>query len=184
MNGPTAAAEVSLAMIESGAKQFADKHQDLAGIVQLLNDQVEAMKRAALPDIKRAVVRAAEAHAKLFNLVESAPGLFVSPKTITFHGIKVGYRKGSGGIEWDDPDKVVELIEKHFSAARAELLIKTTKKPIKGAIEDLDVSDLKKIGCRVEATSDVVVIKATDSGVDKIVTALLKEATADENSNQ
>jgi hypothetical protein len=56
-----------------------------------------------------------------------------------------------------------------------DLLIKITKKPIAKALADLDVSDLKRIGCRVEATGDIVVIASTDSEVDKLVKALLAD---------
>jgi hypothetical protein len=71
---------------------------------------------------------------------------------------------------------VVTLIEKSFPKAQADLLIKTTKKPIKKALEDLDVGALKRIGCRVVETGDEIVIKPADSEVDKIVTALLADA--------
>ena len=88
----------------------------------------------------------------------------------------MGFRKGTGGIDWSDDDQTVKLIEKHFPKTQAELLIKTTKKPIKKALADLDVADLKRIGCTVESTGDVVFIKPADSTVDKHVNALLKEA--------
>ena len=41
------------------------------------------------------------------------------------------------------------------------------------------IADLKRIGCTIEETGDVVVIKPTDSDVDKIVSALLADATAE-----
>ena len=56
-------------------------------------------------------------------------------------------------------------------------MINVTETPIKKAIEQLSVSDLKKIGCLVTDAQDEVVIKATDTEVDKLVTALLKGAT-------
>ena len=67
------------------------------------------------------------------------------------------------------------LIEKHFTKAQMELLIKPTRKPIAKALVDLDVGDLKKLGCRVEATGDVVVIAPAKSDVDKLVKTLLAE---------
>jgi hypothetical protein len=174
-NGPTAGTEVSLAAIELGAKRYADAREDLGHIVRLLNDQVEAMKRAALPDIKRGVAKAAEAQGKLRALVESGPGLFVKPRTVIFHGIKVGYEKGRGKIEVADPDKTIALIEKLFPE-QAETLVAVKKSVVKAALGNLSVADLKRIGCTIEETEDQIVIRPVDSGVDKIVTALLKEA--------
>lgn len=170
----------SLGSIEALTNKYAKARQALADAVTELNQKIEALKRQHLSHLKSLVADAADAHATLSHAVQSSPSLFEKPKTQTFAGIKVGFRKGTGGIDWDDDAKVVALIEKHFPKAQAELLIKTTKKPIAKALADLDVADLKRIGCRVESTGEVVFIKPTDSAVDKIVNALLKEATEGE----
>lgn len=172
----TLAGSTSLAEIESRTKRYADARGALLQIVQHLNDTIEALKRTHLPEIKRLVGRTAEREAELRFAIETAPELFERPRTQIFHGVKVGFRKGSGGIDWEDDDQVVALIEKHFAEDEAALLIKTTKKPIAKALEDLEVATLKKLGCTVESTGDVVVIKPTDTAVDKIVNALLKDA--------
>lgn len=170
----------TLARIETLTINYSIARATLAEAVTELNDEIEQLKRKRLSRIKTLLGMAADHHAKLSAAVQTSAHLFDKPKTQTFAGIKVGFRKGTGGIDWDDADKVVALIEKHFPKAQAELLIKTTKKPIAKALADLDVADLKRIGCRVEATGDVVFIKPTDSAVDKIVNALLKEATEGE----
>lgn len=166
-----------LGTIETLTNVFAGDRKDLAAAVEKLNDEIEAVKRKHLPRIKQLVARTADRYAVLEAAIVASPQLFEKPKTQTFAGIKVGFRKGTGGIDWVDDAKVCERIEKLFPKAQADLLIKTTKKPIAKALADLDVADLKKIGCTVEATGEVVVIKPTDSAVDKVVMALLKEAT-------
>ena len=170
----------TLAEIDARAKKFADARESLAAIVANLNAGIEALKRQAMPEIKRAVSRASEHHDTLKTLIESAPELFARPRTITLHGVRVGYTKGKGGITWDDPDAVVAAIQKHFPD-RADALIRWTGKPLKEAINQLDVADLKRIGCRVVGTGNQVVIKPVDSDVDKLVDALLKDATATED---
>lgn len=169
----------TLATIEQHCRHYADARTDLAAEVQSLNDKIEQLKRDALPKLKHLVARAAERKSVLKGHIESAPELFVRPRTVIFHGIKAGYQKGAGSIDWEDDAKVVALIEKHYSPARADLLIKTTKKPIAKALADLDVAELCKLGCTIEPTGDYVVIRPTDSAVDKIVDALLKGATAE-----
>ena len=173
----TTSPEITLATIETGTRKFAADRDELTTCVTNLNNTIEALKRHAIPQIKRRVAAAAESQAALESLVDRARHLFVQPRTVIFHGIKVGLQKGRGGIDWDDDTKVVELIERHFSKAQADLLIKTTRKPIKKALEDLDIATLKKLGCRVDDTGDTIIIKATDSAVDKLVNALLKDAT-------
>ena len=99
------------------------------------------------------------------------------------YGVKVGFEKGKGRIEWDDDDTVVRLIEKHFPE-QADILIKTKKKPAKKALAQLSVAELKKLGVTVEETGDQVVIKSTDSEIDKLVTALLKGDEIDEEAEE
>ena len=168
--------DITLITLDSLTKKFADARTDLSAAVSTLESQIEALKRAALPQIKRAVARAAEHQNNLGQAIDSARHLFDKPRTVVMHGIKIGLRKGAGGIDWEDDDKVVALIEKHFSKAQADLLVKTTKKPIAKALQDLDVAELKKLGCTVESTGDEVVIHPTDTAVDKLVNALLKDA--------
>ena len=167
--------ETTLLTIDPMVKSYAEKREDLCSIITLLNAQIEALKSAALPDIKRAVAKAAEKQSVLSAAIDSARHLFIKPRTIILHGIKLGFRKGTGGIDWEDDAQVCYLIAKHFPKAQADLLIKTTKKPIAKALEALDVADLKKIGCTIEDTGDVIVIAAVDSDVDKIVKALLTD---------
>jgi hypothetical protein len=110
----------------------------------------------------------------LSNAIEESPDLFIKPRTIIFHGIKIGLEKGKGKIEWSDDDQVVRLIEKNFPE-QVDILIQTKKKPLKKALANLSVQDLKKLGITVEDIGDIVVIRPVDSDVDKLVEALLKE---------
>ncbi len=112
----------------------------------------------------------------LRTLIGKAPELFVKPKSMTINGIKLGYQKGKGKIEWEDPDQVVRLIKKHFPE-QADVLITTTEKPIKDALNGLTAAELKKLGISVVEGGEAIFIKPTDSAVDKLVDALLKEAT-------
>lgn len=162
--------------IESRAKLYADARENLASIVADLNAGIEALKRQAMPDIKRAIARAATHHDSLRALIEACPGLFAKPRSRTLHGIKLGFQKGKGKIEFDDPDKVVSLIKKYFPD-QADVLIVTAEKPAKDALNQLTAAELKKLGINVVEGGDAVFIKPADSAVDKLVDALLKEAT-------
>ena len=166
----------TLSEIESRAKFYADARENLAEIVANLNAGIEALKRKSMPEIKRAINRASTHHDQLRALIEKAPELFVKPKTKTFSGIKVGYAKGKGKIQWQDPDQVVRLIKKHFHD-QADVLIAVTEKPVKDALNQLPAADLKKLGISVVEGGEAIFIKPTDSAVDKLVDALLEEAT-------
>lgn len=169
----------SLADIETRAKKYADARERVTAIVTALNEAMNLLKKSELPKLRKAIASAAEHHDALKALITDAPDLFVKPKTVTFHGLRLGYMKGKGKIEWADADQVVRLIKKHFPE-QADALIATTEKPVKDAINGLTAAELKKIGISVTEGGEVVFIKPVDSAVDKMVDALLKDATAEE----
>lgn len=166
----------SLTEIETRAKKYAEAREHLAGIVTALNTGIESLKRDHMKRLKKAVAEAAERHDALKAMIEAAPDLFVKPRTVIFHGIKLGFQKGKGKIEWDDPDQVVRLIKKHFPD-QADVLVATTERPAKDALAQLSAAELKRLGISVTDGGDAVFIKPADSAVDKMVDALLKDAT-------
>lgn len=166
----------SIVDIETSAKKYAESREHLAGIVAALNEGIEALKRDHMRRLKKAVADAAERHDTLKALIEDAPELFVKPRTVVFHGIKLGYQKGKGKIEWDDADQVVRLIKKHFPE-QADVLVATSERPAKEALAQLTAAELKKLGISVTDGGDAVFIKPADSAVDKMVDALLRDAT-------
>lgn len=164
--------------IQARARAYADARDKLAELVAALNDGLEQLKRDSLPGIRRAIQRASERQAELKALIEDAPDLFVKPRTVVMHGVRVGFEKGKGRIEFEDADRVVKLIKKHLSG-QADVLIATKETPVKKALAQLSVKELKAIGCTVDEAGDVVVIRPVDTDVDKLVTALMKGATED-----
>jgi ABC-type transporter Mla subunit MlaD len=99
----------SLEIIDARAKRFADAREQLGNLVQTVNSALEAVKRAHMAQIKTLVQRAAQRHAELQAAIEVAPHLFEKPRTLVLHGIKVGFRKGTGGIDWEDDEHVAEV---------------------------------------------------------------------------
>jgi hypothetical protein len=171
---------MNMTELQKLAAKLGEVRNELSTIIARLQIKQSELMQDALPGIRRCVNSAADKTALLINGVDENRALFDKPKSQVFEGIRFGLRKGSGGISWEDDDQVVALIQKHFAKDEAELLIKTTRKPIKSALNDLDVADLKKIGCTVEGTSEVVFVKPVDTAVDKIVNALLKSAIGDQ----
>jgi len=169
----------TLGEIERSTKAYADARDKLAATLQKLEDQIEALKRQYMPGIKVQVGIAKEMEAHLKAELEDSKSMFVKPRTLIMHGIKVGFEKGKGRLEITDNDQVVRLIEKHFPD-QADILIQIRKKPIKKALANMTVAELKKLGITVEETGDVVVIKPVDSLIEKLVDKLLKEKEEDQ----
>ena len=161
--------------IEDLAKRYADRRTALAEKMESLEAVIERVKRKRLPAIRRAVEAAANDRAALQCALEDGKDLFVKPRTLVLHGIKVGIVKGKGKIEWEDDEQVVALIQKKLPD-QADTLIKTTYKPIRAALAELSAADLKKIGVSVEEAGDYTLIKPAASDIDKLVDKLLAEA--------
>ena len=161
--------------IDGLAKLYAAARAIVAKRVTALEFELRRARNTYLAGIKTACATAATAQAGLQAALEQHPDLFEKPRTMTLHGIKVGYQKGKGKIVWDDEDKVAERILAMVPALDDERFLSTTVKVKKDELLELDVATLKKLGCRIEGTGDFVLIKASDSEIDKFVARLLEE---------
>ena len=168
------ASESALSRIEKRTRQYADVRADLSALMAEITDRLNAVTRENLPLLKKLVARAAEKHADLTAALNAAPQLFEKPRTMVLHGIKVGFRKNEGRIEFDDPDDVVERIQEFLDDP--EPYLRTVIQPNKEALAALNGADLKRLGCRVVETSDSVVIKPVGDDIDKKITAFQRAA--------
>lgn len=177
MKTATKAAPVAPAMqqIELTTSRYSNARADLGTTLAALQDEIDQVKKKYMASIRKDVAKAKALQAELKALVEAHPEIFEKPRTVIFHGIKVGYRKGSGKVTFQlDEERVIALIRKHLPD-QVDVLIEVSEKAKKKTIADLDGAELKKIGCAIEGTGDVVEIKPVDGEVDKIVAALLKD---------
>lgn len=171
---------MTLVEIEDLAKGYADRRTLLGDRITALDRDLAMVKRKHMKELKRHVALTAEIALDLHNAIDGSRDLFMKPKTQILHGIKVGLRKGVGGLDWEDDADVVAKIEKYFKDAdEAERYLIIKKKPSADALEDLDAGTLKKFGIVVMDTGEQVVVKAVESDVEKLVKALLKGATDD-----
>jgi hypothetical protein len=142
-----------------------------------LNELIGALTRDKLPLLKKLAARAAEKHANLEAALLVAPHLLEKPRTVVFHGIKVGFRKNEGRLEFNDADAVVKRIQQLLDAP--DHYLRTVTQPNKETLANLSGADLKRLGCRLIETSDSIVIKPFAGDIDKKIQALLKGAEAE-----
>ncbi len=169
--------------IDGLAKRYATIREVLSTRVSRFDSEVASLHRRCVPGIKSAAAEAADLQAQLVAAIQSHSKLFVQPRTMSLHGIKVGFAKGKGAVNWDcDDEQLVARIEKMFAGddAMLEVLINTTKKPSKEALKSLDAKLVAKLGVTVEATGDYIVVKASETAVDKLVAKILKEGAVEE----
>ena len=176
---------MTLLDIDALAKAYAARRALLADRLTALDRDLAAVKQKHMRELKRHVALTAETALDLHNAIDGSRDLFLKPKTQILHGIKVGLRKGVGGLDWEDDEDVVAKIERQFKdpdEAARYLIIK--KKPSADALEDLDAATLKKFGIVVVDTGEQVVVKAVESDVEKLIKALLKGAMDDAEDNE
>ena len=171
---PIAARSISLGSIETLCGNYDGECAKLEEQIAALESDLEAVKQKHLRGLKRQAAAVATAEAELHSAVESAPGLFVKPRTITVHGMKVGYTTSVGSITWEDDEQVVELIREVFPN-RVKELIKKTETPKKNALKALTAEELAKIGCAIDGAGDVVVLSRVAGDVEKLVNKLIEK---------
>jgi hypothetical protein len=161
----------TLATIERSCEWYAGARDALQARIDAMQAEIEAIKQRHLPGVRAALREVNTAEAALRGEVERAPHLFERPRTAIFHGIKVGWQKGKGGIAWDDTARVVSLIRKHLPD-QVEALIRVREEPVKAALAELDAATLKRLGVHIVDAGDEVVVRATATDLDKLIRAL------------
>lgn len=165
----------TLTEIEELTRAYSDSRRELAENARALEEAIAAEKRRRLPSIRALIEEAASRKAAVKAAVEESPGLFKRPKTRIFHGVRVGFAKAKGKITFPaGPEAVVKFIRRIFPE-RFESLVKTTETPIKSALNQLSGADLKRIGVAIGEDVDSVVVAPTDSEIEKLIDALLKD---------
>lgn len=162
--------------VEALTQAYAAERDELAGFVGEIQDEIDRIRRRAMARIRERVRSVAAAHDQLQAAIVEHPELWAGKRrTVVIAGVRVGMAKGKGKIVWDDAEQVVKAIRKLFPD-QVETLIRTKEEPVKKALAGLTVAELRRLGCEVEDATDQVVIKPTDSEVDKLVAALLADA--------
>lgn len=165
---------ISLKDLDIKAEDVRAARDALASAVSAMQSEVDAIKHRHLPSIRRLVINAHAANAELSSAIEAAPELFEKPRTRVMHGIKLGYAKSKGKLEWDKPALVIKRIHKNMPD-QAEVLIRVSESPSRPALAELDASSLKKLGVRISGGEDQIVLKPVDSELDKLVDSLLED---------
>lgn len=165
-----------LERIDALTRDYASRREQLRGCVEAVREEIDRIERQALPRIREHVRAVAETQDRLHAAIKAHPELWQGRRrTVVIAGVRVGMAKGKGRIVFDKPERVVQLIREHFPE-QAEAMIRVREEPVARALAELTVAELRKIGCLVEGAQDQVVIKPTDSTVDKLVQALLRDA--------
>lgn len=160
--------------IEARAKNYRSARDLLGDRVRQLQGHLARARREAEPVIRSALQLAKAAEAELVAGIAASPALFKRPKTVVFHGVKLGFEKAKGKVLISDEAKTLSLIRKHFDEDQADLLIKVKESVVKSACGNIAASDLQRVGIEITDTGEMVIVRPVDSELDKMLDALLK----------
>ncbi len=136
--------------IEKQTREFAAAKRQLDDIIAEIKAETEPLKKKYLPRIRAVMNQVTARHGDLYREIVENPGLFTKPRTQVFDGVRVGFSRGKGALQIEDPELTIKLIKK------------------------LDETQQKKIGVSIEGKEDRVVIEETDTQINKILSSLLK----------
>lgn len=168
---------ITLDEIVGLCKRYARSRERLAKTVEKIRDRQRKVVNTHMRGLKNRVAEVSAAREALHDAVSDAPELFVKPRTRAIDGVKVGYRKKPGALEYDEARTIVRIREQ--LPDKAESLIKVTEKVIAAAVKSLDSRTLSKIGVTVVDVDDEVVISVSSSDIDKLVDTLLADEPED-----
>ncbi len=171
-NEHIAGRQVSLGQIETSCERYEKASVILEQLIADLEFDLEAVKNKHLRGIKKQAAEVANLEADLYSQIETSHGLFVSPRTMTVHGVKVGLKLSPGKLEVSDEATVISMIKKYHKEDAA-LYIRTMEYVNKDALKTLPTEDLKKLGCKIEGAGDVVILTRVAGEVEKLINKLI-----------
>lgn len=168
---PAAPPAPGMVTIEQKAHAYADALALRGKLVTTLRDHLKVVTDEALPDLRKLSAEVAVLHDQLIELLDKNKALFESPRSVAFHGIKLGFAKGKGKVVIDNPDATIKAIEKKLPE-QLDTLAPSARKLSLTALALLDVKTLKSIGGHVSEATDEAFIKCPADDTDKFVEQL------------
>lgn len=162
---------MSMSDIEALAERHSKNITTLAELARTVNEEIEACTQRASTKLQALAAQCVNSEQLLEEALEDNPELFEKPRTVVLSGLKLGYANGRDKLDFDE-EKTIDLIDKHFPDL-AQVLIKTTRKPVSSALGNLQPAQLKKLKVQVVEGEDSVVLKVADTAVNKLVSGYI-----------
>lgn len=165
--------KITLGEIEGLTARLADASNALDEQLAAYEAELQAVNDKHLRALKRYATMVAQVEAELHDAIAAAPHLFEKPRTLTLHGLKVGYSFSDGKLVFDDEPLVIKLLKRKYPDLK-ETLISTIEKVNKDAVKSLSLSDdeLTKLGMRIEDRGEKVLIKRDAGDIEKLLSKL------------
>lgn len=183
------AEQKKLTKIDSRAARYSSARSKLSRRYAAFLDKLQKLQAKHLPKIKAALDEAANVQSQLETAIAAAPELFTEPRTLTLHGIRLGFMDGQASVKLPrgkaDMDAIVSAIRERFTPeeiATLKLIERVSvDAPNKDALlaiygaEPTSKRAQTLTGVEYTAAGDRVFIKPADHALDRVITKLLAE---------
>lgn len=170
----------TLTEIETLAQRYAESYRQLEAAVQTLEDGARALKRKALPVIRRLAEESASHKSAVLAAITDSRVLFKKPRARLLAGVKVGLQKRRGQVVIDDEEATIRRIRELLPKDQAALVIRVRESVHKPAVYDLTGGDLKRLGIKIDTDTDEAIAKIAGADIESMVDALLDKDDAAE----
>lgn len=127
---------MTLGELEKLCAGFEDTGATLEALLADFEKDLQEVKLKHLPALKRQAGVVARRQAELIKAVEAGAHLFEKRRTLTIHGIKVGFTHSNGKLTFNNPAAVVRAIKQFYGEA-AGTYIHSSEEPDKDALKKL-----------------------------------------------
>jgi hypothetical protein len=166
--------------IERAAEKLSQAYALRNDIIDQMEKAIAAIEASEMPKFRKAMAKLTEQHEALKAMIQASPELFASPRTVTLHGIKLGFQKGKGKLVFGDEEKLIERIRK-VCPDMASTLIVASESVSKTELAKLPADLLRRLGASVIDSGDQIVIKAVDTDHDKLADLYLKAGSLEQS---
>lgn len=175
-----------LKTIDRNARRYSVARGTLATRHAKFMRALQALQEKHLPKIKTALDTAANVKSELEQSLADAPELFRDPRTLTLHGVRVGYMDGKPSVKVPkkakERDAVVQAIRDNFTPEAITTLNLIERVTVdvpnaEGILQHLTAAGSRIAIPGVEFTpaGERVFIKPADHALDKVIAKLLQE---------
>jgi hypothetical protein len=158
-----------LPAIETNCRRLAALRAQLRKKFEARQNAQNVLDAAHSPGIRDLQDQCRTLRAALLDQLALGRALFLTRKTLEFHGITVGFEKERDQLTLPPEEILVDRIEKMLPAAQGRTLLASTVKIIKHAFKKLPADTLQKLGCAVIKGGDKTVVRANDDDIEALV---------------
>ena len=169
----TATSPVTLNELTTLCKNYSKARDALDELSGELRIERQRVVRKRMRGLRTRVADVSAAKDALMQAIKASPEVFERPRSRSVEGIKIGFRKKPGTLNYNPP-RSIRLIREQIPE-QAEALIQIKESIVASAVKNLDAGTLARIGISMTGVDDEPFITVAKSDLDKLVDALLED---------